>query len=109
MTKSLHTVLATLSAPALLIGPSVPSTRAAEGDRDALRSFKTACTSTFALSAATPRRISTSKSARRASIRRIGTSTLASGARRSASSRHTWDLISTAGGRIREENRSRVR
>ena len=42
MTKTLQTVLVAVVALALLIGPFVPSTRASEGDRDTLRSFKTA-------------------------------------------------------------------
>lgn len=44
MTKTLHTVLVAWVALALLIGPFVPSTRAAEGDKDALRSFNYAKT-----------------------------------------------------------------
>ncbi len=42
MTKTLHTALVAGFALALLIGSSVPSARAAEGDKDALRSFKAA-------------------------------------------------------------------
>jgi hypothetical protein len=44
MTKTLHTVLVAVVALALLIGPSVPSTRADDDDKDALRSFNYAKT-----------------------------------------------------------------